>query len=169
MTAEPKQSKDRRVAGGIRLSVEHWRNLRGLARTHDLPLGAIVEALLDTFLLNLSEVEKLLVAKRLGDREREKENRRGKGRKKSRYMTTQAFTILLNDLTPEQLFTIAEAAWKMRGKTGSYEKTRTPRRIKRHGYGACTRFETLQQVRGLSSEQLQILADQIAAFRGETN
>jgi hypothetical protein len=160
MTTELQQSEDGKVACGIRLSAEHRDRLRDLATTHGLAQGDVVETFLDT--LDTPEIENLLKTRRLENRETGGGRGKGKGRKKSEHVTLQTFTILLNDLTPEQLITIAEAAWKLRGKTGSYEDARTPRRKKNPGPGRCSKLEVLEQARNLPSEQLQTLADRFA-------
>lgn len=157
---EPRHDTSR-ITCGIRLSAEHRDRLRELAAMHGLAQGGIVEVFLD--ILDTSQIGSLLRAKRLKSKKEGKERGKSQGRKKSGRMTAQTFASQLGGLTANQLFVVAEMAWRMQGNGGNYEKTRSPRRGRRPG--ACSKMEVSEQARGLSPEQLQVLVDRIATLR----
>jgi hypothetical protein len=158
MTTELQQSEGK-APRNISLSDEYLEKLQHLVRTYGITRGEVVEVLLDCS--TSPELDARFKTKRL---EGKKDGRR-KDQKKTEHVTIQTFAMQLDGFSPEQLITIAEAAWKLRGKTENYEDARTPRRKKNPGPGRCSKLEVLEQVRNLSSEQLQTLANQIAGLQ----
>lgn len=64
----------------------------------------------------------------------------------------------LKGLPQEHLARICETAWKLRGKEGNFEESRTPYR-KTHMGGIVSIYETIQQIILLNEEQLTTLAN----------